>query len=77
VLQGRLEGVNIELTEEMQISTTQAIRMFFSIEAHQYIQQLKPLLEAARKFCDQNTLIANRADFVREIREYAQNSGFK
>jgi hypothetical protein len=76
VLQGRLEGVNIELTEEMQIPTTQAIRMFFSIEAHQHIQQLEPLLEAARRFCDENTLIADRGGFLREIREYAEKSGF-
>jgi hypothetical protein len=76
VLQGRLEGVNIELTEGMQIPTTQAIRMFFSIEAYQHIQQLEPLLEAARRFCDENTLIADRVDFLREIRKYAEKSGF-
>ena len=75
VLQGRLPGVNIELIEEMQVPIAQAIQMFFSIEAHQHIQQLQPLLEAARRFCDQNPLI-NQADFFREIRQYAQNSGF-
>jgi len=75
VLQGRLAGVNIELIEEMKFPIAQAIQMFFSIEANQHIQQLQPLLEAARRFCDQNPLI-NQEDFLREIKQYAQNSGF-
>ena len=72
VLQGRLQGVNIELGADMQLPTAQAVEMFFNVEAHRNIDQLAPLLEAANRFCDVNPLV-NRAGFIREIEIYAQN----
>jgi DNA-directed RNA polymerase specialized sigma24 family protein len=76
VLQGRLAGVDIELIPEMQVSTPQAVQMFFTMKAHRDIEQLEPLVGAANLFCDENPAV-NRADFVREIREYAQAQGFE
>ena len=75
VLQGRLAGVDVELIPEMQVPTHQAVEMFFNVEAHRNIEQVAPLVGAANRFCDENPAV-NRADFVREIREYAQAQGF-
>ena len=71
VLQGRLGGVNIELTQEMHPPTSHAINMFFNIEANRAIEELEPLLKAAERFCNENSLI-NRQDFLGGIREYAR-----
>ncbi len=76
VLQGRLAGVNIELQEEMKPGTSEAIRAFFSVEAHRNIDQLRPLLAAAEQYCRESPLIAHD-DFIREIKKYAQLMGFE
>jgi hypothetical protein len=75
VLQGRLEGVDVELSTEMQVPTPQAVAMFFHVEAHRNIEQLAPLFNAASRFCDDNPAV-NRDDFVLQIRLYAQAQGF-
>jgi hypothetical protein len=76
VLQGRLEGVDIELGTEMHVPTPLAVAMFFHVEAHRNIEQLEPLLNAANRFCDDNPAV-NRDDFIRKIRLYAQVEGFE
>lgn len=75
VLQGRLPGVEIELMTKKEVSTGQAMEMFFYREAHRGIEQLEPLLDAANRFCDENPAV-NRTDFIREIIAYAQAGGF-
>jgi hypothetical protein len=74
VLQGRLTGVNIELTEQMQVTTADSINMFFNVESNRNIKELQPLIQAAETFCNQNSLI-NREDFLNGIREYARIGG--
>ncbi len=71
VLQGRLADINIELEEGMQVTKEVAAEMFFSLEAHQAIRELPPLIEAANRFCDENPLV-NRDEFLREVENYAQ-----
>lgn len=74
VLQGRLEGVNIEGHDLGQISATDAINVFFSIPAHQTIDSLKDLLEAAETFCKENTRVIKES-FMEQILQYAQVQG--
>ncbi len=73
VLQGRFPGVEVdfELIKETHIEIGAATEMFFNVEAHQAINQLAPLRDAANRFCDQNLLV-NRAEFLREIEKYAK-----
>ena len=71
VLQGRLNGVDIELIPDMRVSTAQAVAMFFNIEANKGIRKLQPLVEAANHFCDQNPAV-NREEFILEINKYAE-----
>ncbi len=74
VLQGRFEGVNIELIEGMQVSAGPAMTLFFTDE-HKAIQQLAPLIEAANRFCDENPLV-NRGEFLDKIKEYAETEKY-
>ena len=75
VLQGRLAGVNIE-GDVISVSTSEAIEMFFNIEAHQKIDTLKDLMEAANQFCDDHILV-NRDSFIAEIENYAEVQGIE
>ena len=75
VLQGRLQGVDIELIAQMQVTTEQAADMFFVTQAHRDIQDLEPLLDAANRFCALNPNV-NREDFIRFLKEnYARVQG--
>lgn len=49
--------------------------MFFHVEAHQQIEQVNALLDAATRFCDENPAV-NRTSFLDEIKQYAQAQGF-
>ncbi len=69
VLQGRLEGVNVDIVN-IAIATRDATRMFFNIEAHKTIRSLEALLAAADRFCDENPGI-ERAAFLEQINVYA------
>ncbi len=71
VLQGRLADINIELEEGMQVAKEVAAEMFFSLEAHQAIRELPPLIEAANRFCDENPLV-NRDEFLQLVEDYAE-----
>ena len=75
VLQGRLAGVNIE-GDGVSVSTPEAIRMFFNMEAHKKIGEFKDLMEAANQFCDDHTLV-NRDSFIAEIEKYAEVQGME
>jgi N-acetylglutamate synthase-like GNAT family acetyltransferase len=74
VLQGRLAGVSIE--DAISINTSQAIEMFFNIEAHKKIDELKNLMEAAQQFCKDHTYV-NKDTFIPEIEEYARLQGIE
>jgi hypothetical protein len=76
VVQWRLLGVDIELTEEMKINKFQGIEMFFNIQAHQNIDDLATLLNAANQFCNESPAL-DRDEFLLEIRSYAENQGFE
>lgn len=71
VLQGRLEGVNIEGHDLGQMTAADAITAFFSISAHQTIDKLSVLLAAAEMFCDENPRVI-KDSFMEQILLYAQ-----
>ena len=50
--------------------------MFFNIEAHQKIDTLKDLMEAANQFCDEHTLV-DRDSFILDLEEYARLEGME
>lgn len=71
VLQGRLEGVNIEgAIIQNQVSKAQAMQMFFQVEAHRLIDTKTNLIQAANQFCDENPGV-NRQEFFEDINIYA------
>ena len=74
VLQGRLKGVNIELTQKKKVSAAEALNLFFANEAHRSIKELPLLINAAKRFYDESTLIADQKGFLNEITEYAKRS---
>ena len=75
VLQGRLDGVNIDEIP-VQVSGAQALPMFFNVKARQDIDNLEDLLEAAAKFCNENPAV-NREDFIRQIHDFAVQQGME
>jgi hypothetical protein len=67
VLQGRLEGVQIDkmapIDAIMMVPTTQAVQMFSLYPENQGHEELIPLLRAAGKFADENPGV-NRKEFL-------------
>ena len=76
VLQGRFSDVDIELNPDMQLTTNQALQMFFAIERHQEITEFSALLRAAEQFSQEHPLI-QKEDFLEQIKRYAEVQGIQ
>lgn len=73
MLQGRLEGVNIEGHDLGHISKADAMTMFFLKEARRAIATLDELLQEAIQFCAENPAVKKDA-FLQEIRDFAEQN---
>jgi hypothetical protein len=73
-LQGRLQGVDVDRTSSMMVTTAQALNMFFAKREHQQINEIEALLRAANQFCDESSNV-NRNEFLAAIQMYARESG--
>ncbi len=71
VLQGRLEGVDIELLAKEEVSPEDSSNVFFSVARNREFDTLELLIDAAYQFCDDNPLV-NPVDFLRQIRDFAE-----
>jgi len=75
VLQGRLDGVNIDGEDDSgQLSTKLSVRAFFDNQKIETITELGPLLEAAKNFCDSGPRI-NKEAFLKCVKKYAYLQG--
>jgi hypothetical protein len=70
VLQGRIDGINIESHDLGQITSADALNMFFLNEQNQKIQSLEQLLKAAESFCSENPRVVKES-FIEAILQYA------